>query len=303
MKTLKIGKLAIIAFIFCLGIVPAFSQTRDIVHDLTSFDAVVISGAFQSSITFDQDYAAKITVDDLLEPYVVCYVKGRVLYVEVDEKAIPKEVRKQFRGRNASDPTYRVQIYAPFLTSVTLNDSASFSSSKTIEADDFKMVLSGSASAQGISVIAKKAQIEAAKKVCLNANVKADQIDLSVDGSAKIHLDHACDQMNASVSGTADVAISGECGKKMVVSAGNSSKVLLSGKAEYLDAGGKGTSAKLDASAFPVSNARVSCAGITVLVNASKELELELSKGASVTYSGDPLIKLVSIQSSSVLRK
>ncbi len=303
MKAVNLLKLSLIACFFTLGIAPVFSQTRSIEHRLTAFDAVAISGAFEASITYDEDYAAKITVDDQLEPYVVCYVKGRTLYVEVDDKSIPKEVKKLFRGRNSVDPTFKVQIYSPKVSSITLDDSAVLISSRTIEVEDFNLTLSGSSSAEGLAVTAKKARIEANKKSCLNMSIKAEEIEFLSDGSAKVHLDHTSSTLNATTAGTSDVAISGECSGNVTMTVGNSSKVQISGEAAYLEVNGKGTSAKLDAAQLPVPKARISCSGISVIVNADKELELEIAKGASVTYSGDPVIKVVSIESSSVLRQ
>ena len=43
--------------------------------------------------------------------------------------------------------------------------------------------------------------------------------------------------------------------------------------------------------------------GATVKVSASKEIELDLGKGSEVEYDGDPTVKIVKIQSSSVTRK
>ena len=278
------------------------AQIRDVEHELTSFSAVDISGAFQASLTYDKGYAAKITIDDALEPYVVCYVKGKTLFIGLDEKAIPKETKKQFKGRNSTSPTYRVVIYAPEITSVTLADEASFSFPRTVEVDDFTLSLSGAAQVQGLSVISKSAHIEAVKKSNLIMNVKCDVLDFSTDGNAKTRVDYTASSVQFNCAGSSDAVLNGECGGTFAVNAAGSAKAQVSGKADVLQVGGKGN-AKINASALPVKEARLSIAGISVSVQADDVLELDLSKGAEVTYSRDPKIKIVSIQNASVTRE
>ena len=280
----------------------SWAQIRDVEHELTSFNAVDISGSFQASITYDKDYAAKITIDDALEPYVICYVKGKTLFIGLDEKAVPKETKKQFKGRNSTSPTYRVVIYAPEIVSVTLSDEATFSFPRTVEVDSFTLSLSGSAQVQGLSVISKSAHIEAIKKSNLIMNVKCDALDFSTDGNAKSRVDFTASSVQFNCAGSSDAVLNGTCSGTFAVNASGSAKALVSGKADVLQAGGKGN-AKVDASALPVKEARMSISGIAVTVNASDQLELDLSRGASVTYSQDPKIKIVSIQNASVTRK
>ena len=155
---------------------------------------------------------------------------------------------------------------------------------------------------QGLFVISKSAHIESVKKSNLIMNVKCDALDFSTDGNAKSRVDFTASSVQFNCAGSSDAVLNGTCSGTFAVNASGSAKALVSGKADVLQAGGKGN-AKVDASALPVKEARMSISGIAVTVNASDQLELDLSRGASVTYSQDPKIKIVSIQNASVTRE
>ena len=88
---------------------------------------------------------------------------------------------------------------------------------------------------------------------------------------------------------------------KVDVSSG--SKISLSGKAPSLELSGKGTTAKVDASALKTGKAIVALTGVSADVSPVESIELDLGRGAEVSFSGDPSVNIVKIQSASVLRK
>ena len=97
--------------------------------------------------------------------------------------------------------------------------------------------------------------------------------------------------------------MNGTIEKKATVATAGSAKVTMSGSAKDLEINGKSVSSKVDASIFKVEKAVVSVTGTFVDIAPSESLELDLGKASEVNYSGDPAIRIVKIQNSSVLRK
>ena len=275
------------------------AQTRTIEHEYSEFDAISVSDGFKVTLVEKDGYNAKFKVSDALESCLECYVKGGTLYIGLDDKSIPKEVKKSFKGKNSDGPVLEATVYVSSLNSITLNDDCTFSSS-----NKFKMDLSGNSSIANLNVNAESAVISVGKKAKLSSfNVKAgDNVTVNADGSATVVLEYSAKTLNVNNSGSADLAVNGQC-ETASVATDNSAKLSLSGKANSLKVTGKGGSSKIDAVTMSVDDVTVSLDGADLTVTPGKNLSLDLGKGASVCYSGDPVIKIVKIQNATVTRK
>ena len=280
------------------------AQTRTIEHEYSEFDAISVSDGFNVTMIERDGYNAKFKVSDALESYIQCYVKAGTLYIGIDEKSVPKEVKKSFKGKNSDGPVLEATVYVPVLNAITLNDNCTFSSSSSLNSNDFKLSLTGSSSITNLNVNANSAVISVNKKSKLSTfNVKTlDKVTVNADGSASVVLEYSAKNLEVNNSGSADLAINGQCETASVCTAG-SARLSLSGKANTLAVTGKGGSSKIDAVTMSVNDVNVSLDGAELTVTPGQNLSLDLGKGASVCYSGDPLIKIVKIQNASVTRQ
>ena len=114
------------------------AQTRIIEHEYSEFDAISVSDGFKVTLVEKDGYNAKFKVSDALESYLECYVKAGTLYIGLDDKSIPKEVKKSFKGKNSDGPVLEATIYVSSLNSITLNDDCTFSSSNSLNSGKFK---------------------------------------------------------------------------------------------------------------------------------------------------------------------
>lgn len=297
---------SLFAAIFTVTSVPVLSmaQTRIIEHEFSEFDAVSVSDGFKVTMVEKDGYDAKFKVSDALESYIQCYVKAGTLYIGLDDKSIPKEVKKSFKGKNSDGPVLEATVYVSSLNSITLSDDCTFSSNNSLNSGNFKMDLSGNSSIANLNVNAESAVISVNKKAKLSSlNVKAaDNITVNADGSATVVLEYSTKTLNINNSGSADLAVNGQC-ETVAVCTANSARLSLSGKADSLNVTGKGGSSKIDAVTMSVDDVTVSLDGADLTVTPGKNLSLDLGKGASVCYSGDPVIKIVKIQNATVTRK
>ena len=281
------------------------AQTRTIEHEYSEFDAISVSDGFKVTMVERDGYNAKFKVSDALESYLECYVKGGTLYIGIDDKSVPKDVKKSFKGKNSDGPILEATIYVPSLNSITLNDDCVFScGNNLLKAGDFKMSLTGNSSIANLNVNAESAVISVSKKAKLSSfNVKAgSNVTVNAEGNASVVLEYSSKNLNVNNSGSADLAINGQCDAVAISTAG-SAKLSLSGKANTLKVTGKGGSSKIDAISVSANDVVVSLDSAELTVAPGKNLSLDLGKGASVCYSGDPKIKIVKIQNASVTRK
>lgn len=297
---------SLFAVIFAAASMPALSmaQTRTIEHEYSEFDAISVSDGFKVTMVEKDGYNAKFKVSDALESYLECYVKGGTLYIGIDEKSVPKEVKKSFKGKNVDGPVLEAIVYVPSLNSITLNDDCTFSCDNDLRAGAFKMSLAGNSSISNLNVVAESAVVSVSKKSKLSSfNVKTDnKLTVNAEGSASAVIEYAAKSLSVNNSGSADLAINGQCGDASVSTAG-SAKLSLSGKTGTLKVTGKGGSSKIDALSVSVDDVVVSLDGADLTVAPGKNLSLDLGKGASVCYSGDPKIKIIKIQNATVTRK
>ena len=302
MKLLNYKAIAVATLVLATAM-SGLAQTRTIEHEYSEFDAVSVSNGFKVTMVESDGYKTSVTVDDALESYVQCYVKARTLYIGLDEKSIPKEVKKQMKGKNNVDPTLEAIVYLPVLNSLSLTDNSTFVARTDLNSGKFKLDLKDNSSISNITVNAKSANINVSKKAKLSSiHVKADDVTVNGDGNGVVVLEYVAKNLEVNNAGSAALTINGEASKASVTT-GGSAKLSLSGKAESLKVSGKGSSSKIDALSLNVSSVEVSLDGAELDITPTKTLELDLEKGATVNYAGDPTVKIIQIKNSTVTRK
>lgn len=304
MKSL-ICKVLLAAALITASNISGLSQTRSKEHDLSPFEGIEASDGFKVSITTGDRYSAKLTMDDALESYVQCYVKAGVLHLELDGKGMSKDLKKSYKGKNSSEPTLVALVTMPALKALTLNDDSQFFSSGKIEVGDLVINMTGSSAANNLSITGKSLVLSAAKNAKFtNVSVDVeDALSVSTDGKAAVAIDGQAKEISIIGGGSSDINIKCEVEDRIKVDVSSGSKISLSGKAPSLELSGKGTTAAVDASALKTGKAIIALTGVSADVSPVESIELDLGRGAEVSFSGDPSVNIVKIQSASVLRK
>ena len=163
-KSLK-AIIGMIAFAAVLLVAPQRASAQSLSAQLTDkditvseFNAVNVSDDFEVTLSRGT-YGVRLTVDKELEPYVEVYVRSKVLYISYDEKAVPKELRKLYRGKGSLTPVFRVVAYTPELQAVTLSDNATLTAAEEFAANDFELTTAGKSQVKNLSVAAASARI------------------------------------------------------------------------------------------------------------------------------------------------
>ena len=289
---------------------------KDIV--VSEFNAINVSDDFEVTVARGA-YGARLTVDKELAPYVEVYVRSRTLFITFDEKAVPRDLRKLYRGRGGLTATFRVVVYTPDLQSVTLSDYAILTGTEEFVATDFELVAAGKTQVKNLSITAASAKVSLKKNATANLVIRADRglevttdnnsiLDLSYDaetltllsgGSSIVTADGPCVTMNLTTAGSSQVKISSETEVVDIAAEGNS-QITLNGKAYDLKIKGS-RNASVDALAMPLETLDANMANnSSVLVDASKSIHVNLVGGSAVYFTGNPAIEIEKIVKSTL---
>ena len=74
--------------------------------EVGEFTAISVSDNLQVVLQ-EGACAVKLVSDEALLPYIQVSVRDSILYIEYDEKAVPRDVKKVYRGKNAPVPVMR----------------------------------------------------------------------------------------------------------------------------------------------------------------------------------------------------
>ena len=295
------------------------AQLTDKDITVSEFNAVNVSDDFEVTVSRGT-YGVRLTVDKELAPYVEVYVRSKVLYISYDEKAVPKELKKQYRGKGALTPVFRVVAYTPELQAVTLSDNTTLTGVEEFTAGEFELTMAGKSQVKNLSISATSARISMKKNAVATLNLKTDrgvevntdnsanlkltftgrELALTADGSSVIVADGGSTRsLNLSTGGSSQVSVISDT-EKVEVTAEGSSKLTLTGKALEMEVKGSRSSV-VDAFAMPMEEVEANLSNSsTVTVSVSKKVSVNLVGGSSLFYSGSPVFEIEKIVKSTL---
>ena len=324
MKTLKDKSLkaviGMIAFATVLLVAPQRAKAQSLSAQLTDkdimvseFNAVNVSDDFDVTVSRGT-YGVRLTVDKELAPYVEVYVRSKVLYVSYDEKAVPKDLRKMYKGKGALTPVFRIVAYTPELKAVTLSDNATLIGVDEFVTDEFELTAAGKSQVKNLTVSAASARISLKKNAVASLNVKTDrgveastdnssnlkltftgrELALTADGSSVVVADGPTKALNLATGGSSQVSVNSDT-ETLELTTEGSSKLTLTGKAVDMKVKGSRSSV-VDAFAMPLETVEATLSNSsTVTVTVSKSVYVNLVGGSALFYSGTPEFKIEKI--------
>lgn len=279
------------------------AQTAQYNVDLSPFSGIDVSGPFEVSLVRGQQYRALISVLEPYKDYVTCTVSGGILTLTLDERKVPSEIKKQFRGKGTPDPFYRAVVYVPdLLRSVRLSGKAvlhdtedlfdkarvSFETEGTaqlrmleVSSMVFCLDMKGKSSAE-FKINCRESEITLAGSAVLNIDGESERCSWQVHGSSKLNSSCRAEHFSLSGKGNADAVLSGSADE-----------------AEY-DLSG---TIEVDASRMEVAEADVKMSSVCKLsVNAVESLKVNLNGGSVLNFAGEPAVTIDNIRSSTMSR-
>lgn len=127
----------------------------------------------------------KVNADEALFPYLQVYVRGGVLYLEADDKSIPSDVRKLYRGKNAPTPVVRAIVTMPATGTISLHQNAILSSHGDIVSDTLKLCLEDKATVRDLKLSVRNAEISMARNSQADFHFTGAVLRLNLTGNAR----------------------------------------------------------------------------------------------------------------------
>lgn len=271
------------------------------------FTMVSANGDFEVTLS-KGSYGVRLTTDKNLTPYVQVYVRSNTLYLTYDEKSVPKDIKKLYKGKNASQPVFRAVVSMPQLNGIELDDNVILSSAEAFYGSDIVISLTDKAQIRNLTVQGNSITVNMKKNAQAALTLTADKkMEVTTDDKAILKLAEKAREITLNAKGNSDNALSGEGEilnlnlsekttsnvshrtKNAVLNVGGSSKLLLNGSGEYLEVKG-GKNAEVEAVAFPVKTMKAELDGGKVNVAVEKELNVTLLGGSSLFFTGSPTL-------------
>lgn len=271
------------------------------------FTMVSANGDFEVTLS-KGSYGVRLTTDKNLTPYVQVYVRSNTLYLTYDEKSVPKDIKKLYKGKNASQPVFRAVVSMPQLNGINLDDNVILSSAEAFYGSDVVITLTDKAQVRNLNVQGNSITVDMKKNTQAALTLTADKkMEVTTDDKAILKLAEKAREITLNAKGSSDNALSGEGEilnlnlsekttsnvshrtKNAVLNVGGSSKLILNGTGEYLEVKG-GKNAEVEAVAFPVKTMKAELDGGKVNVAVEKELNVTLLGGSSLFFTGSPTL-------------
>ena len=292
----------VIAFALAAA-VSANAQVKQYTHDLTAFSAIEVSNEFEVSVVAGDTYSVVLSVDEPYRDYVSCMVTGNTLSISVDEKKVPADVKKIYKGKGVAKPTFRAAVTLPTaVESVTLHDKAVFFEAKGVMSNEAVSIsLTDNAQIKTMDLSATNVNVTLDKKSSANIVANCTNLLVNAAGNANLNIDQNAGVSEFKLQGSCNVSATGTCEEFKLTSKG-SAKSTFSGTAKTADYNCEGTS-NTNTLMMVCDDANVLMKGsCTLLQAASHNVKLNLSNGATLTYAGTPAFDIESIKSASVNR-
>lgn len=271
------------------------------------FTMVSANGDFEVTLS-KGSYGVRLTTDKNLTPYVQVYVRSNTLYLTYDEKSVPKDIKKLYKGKNASQPVFRAVVSMPQLNGIELDDNVILSSAEAFYGSDIVISLTDKAQIRNLTVQGNSITVNMKKNAQAALTLTADKkMEVTTDDKAILKLAEKAREITLNAKGNSDNALSGEGEilnlnlsekatgnvshrtKNAVLNVGGSSKLILTGTGEYLEVKG-GKNAEVEAVAFPVKTMKAELDGGKVNVAVEKEMNVTLLGGSSLFFTGSPTL-------------
>lgn len=274
---------------------------------VSEFTMVSANGDFEVTLS-KGSYGVRLTTDKNLTPYVQVYVRSNTLYLTYDEKSVPKDIKKLYKGKNASQPVFRAVVSMPQLNGIELDDNVILSSAEAFYGSDIVISLTDKAQVRNLTVQGNSITVNMKKNAQAALTLTADKkMEVTTDDKAILKLAEKAREITLNAKGNSDNALSGEGEilnlnlsekttgnvshrtKNAVLNVGGSSKLILTGTGEYLEVKG-GKNAEVEAVAFPVKTMKAELDGGKVNVAVEKEMNVTLLGGSSLFFTGSPTL-------------
>ena len=289
------------AFIFCtLSSAETFQKDEQ----LTMFNAIEASNAFQVNVKHGSDYSVHLVVDKRVEDFYTVFLNGGTLVLGINEKEYTKEVvKKIFKQKDTSPLVLMATVYIPQdseINSIKLENSAILTSDITFNAKhNFNIETNETSAVKGVTIKANSLNVKTKKKSTVTASVNSSETSLITENSSIVDITLTGNNLNATSENLSQLTVSGTV-PEVKINASGSSKQVVKTTTDLLFVAAKGNS-DIDAKEASITNAVVELVSASCSVKPLQSLVINASNNAKLVFDGNPVITIQKINNSTVL--
>ena len=241
-------------------------------YGVGEFHSLSVSNRFEVTLQ-EGRCGVMVNADKALMPYIQVYVRSGVLYIDLDEKSVPNDVKKVYRGKNAPIAIKRAVVTAPAFSAITGAQNAVISSNGTVYADSLRIELTDKAIIRNFKMELEEGLLTMGKNSQAFLSLQSEkQLEVVLDGKAQLRLQNQGNVLQARLGGSSEASLAG--------SADNFSfSVTRFAHLESLDL--KATRVKAEMTG-----------GGHAIVQADELLNVKLGGGSTLYYTGVPAIQI-----------
>ena len=284
----------------------AYSQTITKSQEYSPFTTIEVGDSFNVSFrpSYEGNYLAEWTIDNILENYVTVYVKNKTLFVDLDERAMnkDKEVKNAYKGKDAPSPVLNVIIKVPTFVKLKISDNAVVDAMGTnFENNEFELEVAGNGKVNNLTVKSREAKVSLSKNANVTMNLDANDIKIELEDNTSLSLNQNSSNLAIATEDNAALTLTGSANSTKIESK-NSSKLNLSGSSSMLDVKSQDR-CEIEATRFPVKDLSVNIKGNSKVFSAvNNNLSIEMD-GGNLEFSGNPAIKITTLKKATVTHK
>ncbi len=281
------------------------SVKKGMVHEVEydSFTAVNVSDDFIVTLGVSDRFYSRIVSDERLEKYVKAYVRNGTLYVTLDRKNIPSELKKSLRAKGNPVPVLEAEISFPAIKSLELSENVIMHKSDVIYSDAFTLTLNDKARVDKIHIDCKTAELKLSKSSYADVVVVADaELFVSTSNTAKavVKLEGKGLKIDASGSSMVDAVVNVK--DVEISAAGTSATKLVSGTANEVEVKASGSS-KVDMESVAIAKGYVVLEGMSKCYSdITDDLKVNLTGNSQLTFKSKPEINVERIVGSTLIK-
>ncbi len=298
-------KKIIMSLISALALMMVAYAQKPVVHILEyeSFNNVKVSDDFIVKLVSADKYMVRTTVDGRIESYVKAYVQNGTLYISLDRKSFPSDLKKALRVKGAPAPILEVEISFPSIESMEMGGNSILHRSDVIYSEYFKLTVNEKARVDKIYVDCNTAEVILSKNAYADVETRASEmLYVIASNSSKAVVKQSGKNLKIDAAGSSEVSAIAEVDHINVLTSSMSSVILSPGTADSMTVSAVGSS-KIDAEAVSVSKASMSQSGTSrCYVNVSDTLKVNLTGNSLLSFKEKPYIDVERIVSSTLIK-
>ena len=269
MKRILVSILSIALSVVAFAQTPQMQEEKS--YPVTGFESVTVGSHFEATLQ-EGRCNVKVNADKALLPYVQVYVREGVLYIDLDEKSIPSDVKKIYRGKNAPVPVVSAIVTLPSPKAITARENALLKSNGTVQADSIQVNIEDKADVRHFKLEAAKATVTLTKSAQADFSLVSPDATLICEGGSRCEVAFKGTLLKADLNGTSRCAVTGE--------------------AESFSFQSK-RFAKLDALQLNAPRIKADMKGASeACIQADGSLSVHLTGGSELYYAGFPTIQV-----------